>query len=92
VTLNSQQIPSHNHMLYAATAGDPTQHVAMPASSAQLAGSNPGNAYINTATPAVAFSPKAIGPAGQSQPHNNLQPLLTLNFCIALEGIFPSRG
>jgi microcystin-dependent protein len=34
---------------------------------------------------------QALPPAGGSLPHNNLQPYLTLNFCIALQGIFPSR-
>jgi microcystin-dependent protein len=40
----------------------------------------------------VAFSQKAIGQAGGSQPHNNLQPLLTVNFLICMFGIFPSRN
>ena len=38
------------------------------------------------------FSPKAISAIGSSQPHDNMQPYLVLNFCIALEGIFPSRN
>jgi microcystin-dependent protein len=39
-----------------------------------------------------AMLPTAIGMAGNSQPHNNLQPYLVLTFCIALVGIFPSRN
>jgi microcystin-dependent protein len=35
---------------------------------------------------------QSLALAGGSQPHNNLQPYLTLNFCIALQGIFPPRG
>ncbi|MEO6037484.1 MAG: tail fiber protein [Saprospiraceae bacterium] len=35
---------------------------------------------------------QALTPSGSSQPHNNLQPYLTLNFCIALQGVFPARG
>jgi microcystin-dependent protein len=38
------------------------------------------------------LSPNAVTPAGGNLPHNNLQPYLTLNFCIALQGIFPPRG
>jgi microcystin-dependent protein len=38
------------------------------------------------------MSPLAVGFAGQSQPHNNMQPYLTLNFCIAMQGVFPPRG
>ena len=34
----------------------------------------------------------ALGPAGSSQPHENRQPFLTLSFCIALQGIFPSQS
>jgi microcystin-dependent protein len=49
--------------------------------------------FITFATTAPdAMSPNAIGPAGGSQPHDNMAPYLTLNFCIALQGIFPSRN
>ena len=41
--------------------------------------------------PLVAMAPQALSPAGGGLPHNNLQPYLTLNFCIALQGIFPPR-
>jgi microcystin-dependent protein len=37
------------------------------------------------------MAPQAIGPNGSGQPHNNMQPYLTLNFCIALQGIYPAR-
>jgi microcystin-dependent protein len=37
------------------------------------------------------LSDNAIAPAGGDQPHNNLQPYLTLNFCIALQGVYPPR-
>jgi microcystin-dependent protein len=93
VTLTSQQLPGHSHLfIAAATPGDPTKLVATPTADAQLSSSNPGAVYSSTVTPPASFSPKAIGAAGQSQPHDNLQPLLTVNFCIALFGIFPSRN
>ena len=38
-----------------------------------------------------AIERQAIAPAGGDQPHNNMQPYLTLNFCIALQGVFPPR-
>jgi microcystin-dependent protein len=41
--------------------------------------------------PLVALSPQALALAGGGLPHNNMQPYLTLNFCIALQGIFPQR-
>ncbi len=52
---------------------------------------NPANPYSNVA-PNVTMGPSAVSPSGGSQPHQNMQPYLVLNFCIALQGIFPSRA
>jgi microcystin-dependent protein len=41
--------------------------------------------------PLTQLSDNALTPAGGDQPHNNLQPYLTLNFCIALQGVYPPR-
>jgi len=41
--------------------------------------------------PNAALSPLAIAPMGGNQPHNNMQPYLTINFCIALQGVYPPR-
>lgn len=38
------------------------------------------------------MNPSMIGPSGGSQPHDNMQPYLAINYCIAMEGIFPSRN
>ena len=46
---------------------------------------NPNNAR-------TALAPNAIGAAGGNQPHNNMQPYLALNFCIALQGVMPQRA
>jgi microcystin-dependent protein len=46
---------------------------------------------LNTATPLVQMAPQTLAPTGGSLPHNNMQPYLTLNFCIALQGIYPAR-
>ena len=40
----------------------------------------------------AAMAPTALGVAGSDLPHNNMQPYLTLNFCIAMQGAFPPRG
>jgi len=45
-----------------------------------------------SASPNTPMSAQAVGSAGGSQPHDNMSPYLTLNFCIALQGIFPSRN
>ena len=49
-----------------------------------------GNAYNTSAN--ATMNSAAVGNQGGSQPHNNMQPYLTLNLCIALQGIFPSRN
>jgi microcystin-dependent protein len=87
VTLLKSEMPAHPHILRALT-DNADQPIPSPARS--LARSNGGNAYNPTFT-ASPMSPQALTPAGGDQSHNNLQPYLTLNFCIALQGVFPSR-
>jgi microcystin-dependent protein len=48
-------------------------------------------AFYQTTAPNVGMSPQAIGIAGASLPHNNLMPYLVLNYCIAMQGVFPPR-
>jgi microcystin-dependent protein len=85
VTLTVQQIPNHTHPLTASSsiATQPNVTNNMPAEATLF------NPYINVA-PAVAMASTAIGPSGGSQPHENMQPFLGLNFIIALFGVFPS--
>jgi microcystin-dependent protein len=53
----------------------------------------PSNIYPPlSATPNTMLAQTAIGPAGGGQPHDNMQPYNTVNFCIALQGAFPPRG
>lgn len=87
VSLLESEIPSHSHTLRA-NSNDADQPVPSPARS--LARSNGGFAWNPTFTQSV-MSPNALTPAGGDQPHNNLQPYLTLNFCIALQGVYPPR-
>lgn len=53
--------------------------------------SNRPPAYT-TSAPNVTMNAMTLTPTGGDQPHNNMQPYLTLNFCIALQGVFPPRG
>lgn len=89
VSLLESEIPSHPHALMAtpqqADAGTPAPNLA-------LARSTPGMIYTATTTPQAQLSDSTIAPAGGDQPHNNLMPYLTLNFCIALQGVFPPRS
>jgi microcystin-dependent protein len=89
VTLLQSEMPAHKHVVQAAP--DPAEQQ-VPGPNRSLARSAPGNAYqSNTANNLVQMSPQALGPAGGDQPHNNMPPVLVLNFVIALQGVFPPR-
>ena len=84
--LTVAEIPAHNHV---PSANNARGTVPGPAGN-YWAGDSNGNQTFGSA-PNVALSPSAISAAGASQPHPNLMPYLTVNFCIAVVGIFPSR-
>ena len=96
VTLTTQQLPSHTHTATGAQAAQASQRTAAPNANATsfLAQSEPPNHAWQSSptTPNTQFAPNAISIAGTSLPHDNMQPYLTLNFCISLFGQFPSRG
>lgn len=83
-TLNIEEIPAHTHIVTASSA---------PADKSVTSGTvwaaAPG-AYAST--PGTPMSTAEISNVGNNQSHNNLQPYLTLNFSIALQGIFPSQN
>ena len=85
-TLTVGQIPNHTHPLMGSTdpAGQqsPTSNVTAKSTQVDL--------YIN-AVPQDALNAQAIGAAGGSQPHENTQPFLCINFIISLFGVFPSQ-
>src|ERR1051325_4333628 len=89
VTLLESEIPVHSHTFSAnAVAGDTNS----PAPTVSLARATNATPYKpDQSTNLVNFAFQAVGPAGGSLPHNNMMPYLTLNFCIALQGIFPAR-
>lgn len=89
VTLLESEIPSHAHIMRASL-DDGDLKVGGPTRS--LAKSQGGNAYTTNNSPLVSMNPQALSPAGGDAPHNNMQPYLTLNFCIALQGVFPPRS
>jgi microcystin-dependent protein len=88
VTVTAAQVGSHNHMVAAdsnpGTKAGPTGH---------FSASSPTTIplFASGGTQA-AMAPGSIGPAfGGNQPHNNMQPFLTVSYCIAMQGQFPSR-
>jgi microcystin-dependent protein len=87
VSLLVTEIPSHSHSL---------SFINTPAISANPANSNfaispNANASVYTASTSNLKPASTLAPAGGDLPHNNMQPYLTLNFCIALQGVFPPR-
>ena len=93
VTLNSSQLPAHNHT---AMANNTSATGAVPVAGNSIASPkdvNNDNAYMySTAAPDTTIIPSSVSIAGGNQPHENMQPFLALNYCIAAEGIFPSRN
>lgn len=99
-TLTTSELPAHPHTISvdattAATSNTNTatsnsvlgQTVGTPASGASF----PVMMY-GTTQPGTTLAPATFGPAGGSQPHQNMQPFQVLNFVIALSGVFPSQN
>jgi microcystin-dependent protein len=84
IVLLQSEIPQHSHALN--TSNDEANN-ANPVS--RYFGR--GNALYAHPANLATMAPGVLGPAGGGQPHNNMQPYLTFNFCIAIQGIFPSR-
>ena len=87
VTISTQQLPGHKHAFVASQAiggqANASGNVVPQSSSIDW--------YIQD-TPSVNMAANAIGPQGGSQPHENLQPYLGINFIISLFGLFPVQG
>ena len=96
-TLVVSEMPGHNHVVNV----DSTAGAANKPTTATVLGKSSGtsstgqqlaiNAY-GTGSAATSLDPRTVSNVGGSQPHENRQPCLTLNFCIALQGIFPSQN
>lgn len=101
VTLNSSQLPAHNHVVNAKDAPAPASLDGVQVGSNKVLAqalvslpnnqTAPGNMY-GTGALGGPMKASAITNVGGSQPHNNMMPYLVLNFIIALQGIFPSRN
>jgi microcystin-dependent protein len=89
VTLIPQTTPNHTHsLLVSSLTGDQEK----PAGNAFGDAKQAGALYTATPTPVATMSPAAVSLYGTSGPHNNLMPYLTLNWIIALQGLYPSRN
>lgn len=85
-TLSAAEVPTHNHSVNAAASG---ANSTSPSASLLSGG---GAAVFVQATNLTAMNSASIAPFGGSQPHENRQPYLVLNWCIALQGIFPTQN
>ena len=90
ITLLISEIPFHTHTLQGGV--DPGNFFGPDATEPViLTRATGGQPYTATTAPVTPMAPQSLAPAGGGLPHNNMQPYLTLNFCIALQGIFPQR-
>jgi microcystin-dependent protein len=99
VTLSQAEMPAHNHLLQVRNAtpgvvggnvGAATKYFARGL--AIIGTGNQAVQIYGTGGPNQALDPSSVSQTGGSQPHSNMQPFLTLNYCIALQGIFPSQN
>jgi microcystin-dependent protein len=96
VTLTINELPAHNHIFVASTntATTVTSSGNQPARgfTGNIQANVQAKMYSTQANPTAFMNPNALGITGSSLPHNNMMPYMTLNFCVALQGIFPARG
>jgi microcystin-dependent protein len=86
VTVNIQQLPTHFHQLNGIS-GNGTLAIA----AGNLRAASPSQMYQAPDSNLVVMNAQSVTSVGGSQPHQNMQPYLVINFSIALQGVFPSR-
>ena len=89
VTVSISQLPQHLHIPIPAASPNNNASQVEPANNFWA---NSGKTCFTLDNPNSAMAPQCIGNTGGSQAHNNMAPYLVLNFCIALQGIFPSQN
>lgn len=87
VTLLPQNLPVHGHSVNATTSAGTAKN---PRDN--LIGSTTVSLFGSAANNLVGLNAQTVAPAGNNQPHPNMQPYTVINFCIALSGIYPSRN
>ena len=95
VTLSTAQIPQHNHMVTASTLPGSVKPLLgnIIGAGKNLQNNQPSPVYASfAANQQVNLPADVIADTGGGQPHNNCQPSLPVNYCIAIQGLFPSRN
>ena len=87
VTLLQSEMPAHTHSWKASGQDGNNQNPGGQTTAISI-----GLAMYAALSATVQMAPQAISPAGGSLPHNNMMPYLTVNFCIAMQGVFPPRN
>jgi len=90
VSLLQAEIPGHSHAANLYHQPNTTLQSNTPANGYGLTGPASTTPFVQNATANATFAPTVVGPTGGGLPHENRQPLLPLNFCIALQGAFPA--
>lgn len=89
-TLTVPELPAHAHT-FSLGASTTIATDAQPSAARVLSTSALGDRQFTSAAPNTTLAAGTSGTTGGSQPHNNMQPYLVMRYCIALQGIFPSR-
>jgi microcystin-dependent protein len=90
VQLTTAEMPQHNHDWQVSESGP--LETATPNSTTWLGIGGQAKEFTPNTSPTTPMAPQTIGLAGSSSPHQNLQPYLAINLCIAINGIFPARN
>ena len=89
VTITIATMANHNHAFFGTSA---TADAKAPTGATLTTDSAAGDAFYQTDTKPLAINPQSIATAGGNSPHQNMQPYLVLNYCIATTGLYPSRN
>jgi len=93
ITLNTTQMPMHNHLFMGTTAdGAATLPQTAGLMGKASGGSGDPDSFYGPDSTLIPLNAQTIGMTGGNQAHTNLEPYLTINWCICLYGIFPSRN
>ena len=94
VALLASEMPAHNHLANGVTTSGKSKTPAntMVWSQVDTGGREPDPVNMYATPPNTTMNPGALAPAGNGQPHNNMQPFLAVRFIICYDGIFPPRS
>lgn len=91
ISLLLSEVPAHSHGMSVSSQLGSENQVTSGGAGQLFAMGDGINLYGSAANNLESMAPQALAPSGGDQPHNNMQPYLTFNFCIALQGVFPAR-